>query len=619
VADPAKEPVGGGVVAELAAVVDRLAALPGAVDDAERIDRIQVLERLRGAVAAAQAVETTAFAASQLAAQAAAGVPRTRRGRGIPEQIGLARKLSPATATRQVIFAETLTRDTPAILDLLRRGDISEWSAQITTRETTGLPRHLRRAITDDLAPDLPAMGPRQIEAATRRAAYTADPRAIMARARTARSDRRVSIRPAPDTMALLSGFVPAEQGIAAWATLQRHAQAAKSGGDPRTLGQIMADTLITRLTGQDTPTAIPVEIGVTMTLDTLTDHSEEPAHLHNYGPLPADLARNLIPNAPTTPPTSRPTNPRSTDPNSTTVHTADQTADHTADHTADQLNRTARGTADDPATDPATGTATGTATATTTNVDGSSHGGSDGGADGGSIDDVRVDAWLRRIITDPLTNTVITVDPRRRRFPPHLARLIRYRDQTCRDPYCTAPIRHLDHTHPHNDGGPTTAHNGAGLCERGNYTKDMPGWTRRSIASPDPTIDTTDGTTDGTASGPRSASGSGPASSPRERADATALGVVRADPNPATRPETTIAPTAGSAHVIEITTPTGHRYSSTAPPVLGPGSNTSELDRRTVKRRMAHLGRERLIASLPSPNKPSAALADGATPDEPP
>ncbi|MCU1689122.1 MAG: hypothetical protein JWN20_1050, partial [Jatrophihabitantaceae bacterium] len=39
------------------------------VDDAVRIDRIQALERLRGIVAAAQAVEAAAFADAQTAAQ----------------------------------------------------------------------------------------------------------------------------------------------------------------------------------------------------------------------------------------------------------------------------------------------------------------------------------------------------------------------------------------------------------------------------------------------------------------------------------------------------------------------------------------------------------------------
>ncbi|HZA32692.1 MAG TPA: HNH endonuclease signature motif containing protein [Propionibacteriaceae bacterium] len=65
-----------------------------------------------------------------------------------------------------------------------------------------------------------------------------------------------------------------------------------------------------------------------------------------------------------------------------------------------------------------------------------------------------------------------------RRRFDGWLARLISLRDQICRDPYCEAPIRHLDHVHRRADGGPTSLANGRGLCERGNYVREMPGWT---------------------------------------------------------------------------------------------------------------------------------------------
>ena len=40
------------------------------------------------------------------------------------------------------------------------------------------------------------------------------------------------------------------------------------------------------------------------------------------------------------------------------------------------------------------------------------------------------------------------------------------------------AALRHLDHVRPHRRGGPTTARNGQGLCERCNYVKEAPGWS---------------------------------------------------------------------------------------------------------------------------------------------
>ena len=63
--------------------------------DAERIDQIRELEVLKCAAEAAQAVLAADFEASQRAHQAAAGVPAARQGRGIAEQVALARRESP--------------------------------------------------------------------------------------------------------------------------------------------------------------------------------------------------------------------------------------------------------------------------------------------------------------------------------------------------------------------------------------------------------------------------------------------------------------------------------------------------------------------------------------------
>jgi hypothetical protein len=83
--------------------------------------------------------------------------------------------------------------------------------------------------------------------------------------------------------------------------------------------------------------------------------------------------------------------------------------------------------------------------------------------------------------------------------------------------PYCTAPIRHLDHIIAFRDGGPTTASNGQGLCERDSHVKEAPGWHVDAVE---------------------------PAQAP-----------------PGGRP---------TPHTTIITTPTGHTYHSQAPPAFG-------------------------------------------------
>jgi len=58
-------------------------------------------------------------------------------------------------------------------------------------------------------------MGDQTLVAEARRIGYRLDPHAVTDRARRAESDRRVTIRPAPDTMTCLGGLLPARQGVA--------------------------------------------------------------------------------------------------------------------------------------------------------------------------------------------------------------------------------------------------------------------------------------------------------------------------------------------------------------------------------------------------------------------
>ena len=376
------------------------------VTDADRIDRIAVLERLQASLEAVKAVEMVAFARSQSAEQIALGVHPRAVGRGIADQIALACRVAPSEGTRRLHTARDLVLDMPHTLKLLSRGEISGWTVRLITEQTSHLDRATRTAVDAELAGRRPeTMGTKQAAATAKRLAYQADPEAATARARKARGDRRVTLRPAPDTMSLLSGLLPVEQGVACLAALQAAATAQKADGDTRSKAQIMADTLVARLTGQETAQDVGFEVGIQLPLGALIDPDDPtPAEIPGWGTLPAGLARELI------------------------------------------VNTQAR-------------------------------------------------VWWRRLFTKPTPTggqIVVDLDHRRRRFTGWLAELIRWRDWTCRDPYCDAPIRHLDHLHRHHDGGPTTPSNGRGVCERGNYVRELPGWTIRLIDPDTHTILTT-------------------------------------------------------------------------------------------------------------------------------
>ncbi len=103
------------------------------------------------------------------------------------------------------------------------------------------------------------------------------------------------------------------------------------------------------------------------------------------------------------------------------------------------------------------------------------------------AADDTAFTLWLRRLYTHPGTGDLVAMDSRARIFPPGLRRFIQTRDDTCRTPYCDAPIRHLDHITAWHNGGQTTRTNGAGLCEACNHTKETPGWTARPVPNQNP------------------------------------------------------------------------------------------------------------------------------------
>lgn len=288
--------------AELEAFVSRLAVIDRDVDDAGRVDQIAALERVKAAAAAAQARVSVDFDASQREVQAAQGVPARKRGAGVGAQIALARRDSPVRGSRLLGLARALVTEMPRTLEVLARGETTEWRATILARETATLSAAHRTVVDARLAPRLPGMSDRQVEQAARSMAYELDPSSPLRRIRGAVADRRVSIRPAPDAMARVTGFLPVAQGVAVWAALQAHAGAKVASGDPRSRDQVMADAFTERLTGQAHADDVSIEVGLVMTDMALLDGHDTPARLHAAGlpgaTVPAAFARQLVSDA---------------------------------------------------------------------------------------------------------------------------------------------------------------------------------------------------------------------------------------------------------------------------------------------------------------------------------
>ncbi|QWC84507.1 DUF222 domain-containing protein [Nocardioidaceae bacterium] len=396
-------------VSDLPAVLPSLPSLLStheveALDESALLELIGSAERAKSALAALQARASATLHNKRCRREEAGGVPQAQRGRGLASEIALARRESPHKGSRLLGLARALVEEMPHPLAALQRGDVTEWRATVVVKETAVLTAAHRRTVDGELADRLPDLGDRRAGAAARAIGYRLDPGSSLRRVRGAHADRCVTVRPAPDTMTHLTGFLPVKDGVACHTALTRAADAATAAGDDRTRSQLMADLLVERVTGVAPATGTPVALHLVMDQQALlaapTDAppsaheaaAETAAHLDGYGPIPAWLARRIV------------------------------------------------------------------------------------------RDSDRV--WLRRLFTDPVTGQLAATDSRAREFRGALRRLLVLRDQTCRTPWCDAPVRHLDHATAVSDGGQTTYAHGQGLCARCNYAKELDGWSHRPEAT---------------------------------------------------------------------------------------------------------------------------------------
>ena len=141
-------------------------------------------------------------------------------------------RLSPARATQP---ARDLCSSCPIPIRRVTGRELShDTISEPVAAETRHLDAHTRRQVDAESPPaGITGMGTggRGLRPPD---AYEADRAGYVARGRTERKHRRVGIRPAPDTMAILTGYLPVEQAAACYAGLRRHAARLKADGDER-------------------------------------------------------------------------------------------------------------------------------------------------------------------------------------------------------------------------------------------------------------------------------------------------------------------------------------------------------------------------------------------------
>ncbi len=281
------------------------------------VDEIALLQTVGSALQAAQAVRTAALSRvreAELSPTTGLAV-RDRVRRDVGAQVGLARRVGPHVGSRLVGLATVLTHEMPHTLAAFRAGRIDEHQAMLIVAETSALSPEHRQTVDRELADRLGTMGAQAARRAAAQIGYRLDPEQAVNRTRRASADRRVTLRPAPDTMTYLTALLPVAEGVGVYAALRAAAASAGARGEARGTGALMADTRVERLLqpaasptvetdgGGDTtdaarpdlPVGLDVEIQLVMTDRTLFDGDAAPAVVSGYGPIPAPLARRLV------------------------------------------------------------------------------------------------------------------------------------------------------------------------------------------------------------------------------------------------------------------------------------------------------------------------------------
>lgn len=293
---------GGPGVDALRLLGDVLAVLPDLelqdLGESPLVEVLSAAESVKNALAGLQARAGVVLDERVRARQEAAGVEREKLGAGVHAQIALARSESPNTGHRLLGLAKAVVNEMPHTNRALATGRLSEWRATMLVRESACLTREERLVLDEQLLADpsvLDGVGTKTLVARARKLAYAASPAAVAERARRAVKDRRVSLRPAPDTMSILTGLLPVVEGVSVLKALTVEADRLVGVGDGRSRGQIMADTLVERVTGQQVAGRVRLEVQVVMTDRTLFQGDAEPAVLPGYGVVPGQVGRDLV------------------------------------------------------------------------------------------------------------------------------------------------------------------------------------------------------------------------------------------------------------------------------------------------------------------------------------
>jgi Domain of unknown function (DUF222) len=271
-----------------------------------------VSEKVNRALSEAQAAERAIAAAQARQLRALARIaelcPDPKGSAPFDEfascQVAPALRWTDATATNQLHLAVQLTQRLPETLAALERGELDLRRARALADVTGPLSAEQCRAVEARVLPRAVTQTAPELRQSARRQVIKIDPDGARRRHEQRKQDRHVRVAAAEDGMATFDVHCSIVDAQTAFAHVDALAHAACTPHDRRSLDQRRADAAVDLLTGRACVCATNgggqarARVQVTVPLTALVGADDQPGELAGYGPIPAQLARELAADA---------------------------------------------------------------------------------------------------------------------------------------------------------------------------------------------------------------------------------------------------------------------------------------------------------------------------------
>jgi len=209
-------------------------------------------------------------------------------------EIRAALRLTRRSAESALDLAIQVRRRLPRVWMALSHGQLDEYRARTIVHNTSHLDERTARRVVDEVIDDAPGLTTGELAARLRRVCVETDPESARERYEEATERRRLVVEASPDGTANIFGFdLPPHRVTAVTRRINRLAQSLNATTDRRSIDQLRADVFLDLLSGKHQSTRGGV-VDIRVDLQTLADLGEAPGDLAGFGPVVADIARQV-------------------------------------------------------------------------------------------------------------------------------------------------------------------------------------------------------------------------------------------------------------------------------------------------------------------------------------